>query len=177
MMNPESTSRAEQKAQPLDDNARKFIIRPLDNEFLDAQRGTNYMLVTDWLETNEEDETKVVQKQYTDGTEQLLLIKKVTTDGVRTSQKTQLTPEEYADYLNMPQVHVEKRRHEFTTMQNDIKFAIKYDEFVDSALRVIEVEGATNDEQALFNPTEFPGQPIEVTGDSRYYGYRVTDML
>ena len=176
-MSKESTSSAEQKIQLLDDNARKFFAEPLSIEFLEAQQATSYNLVTDWLETNLDNETKVVRKQYNDGTDQLLFIKKATTNGARTSQKTPITPEEYSTYLGASCVHIEKRRYEFILSQNGIEFAVKYDEFLDSDLRIIEVEGKTSDEQALFNPAELPGQLTEVTGDTRYYGYRATNML
>ena len=176
-MNPGSTLHAEQKTQLLDDNARKFVTEPLSNEFLKAQQATDYLLVTDWLETNEGSETKVVRKEYHNGAVQLLLIKKVTTDDVRTSQKTPITSEEYTAYLGASRVHVEKRRYEFTLSQNGIEFIVKYDEFQKSDLRIIEVEGKAHDDQALFNPIELPGRLTEVTGDTRYYGYRVASML
>lgn len=73
--------------------------------------------------------------------------------------------------------HLEKKRYEFTYDQNGIPFSVKYDEFGTGELCLLEVDAPTEEERNAFNPNDFPGELNEVTGDMRYYGYRITDMI
>ncbi|HSW77544.1 MAG TPA: hypothetical protein VLG36_01980 [Candidatus Chromulinivoraceae bacterium] len=63
-------------------------------------------------------------------------------------------------------------------MQNSIAYSVKYDEFPDGNLRILEVDASSEQERSSFSPSDFPeGEPEEVTGDARYYGYRVADLV
>lgn len=164
--------------EQLDDNARKFVITRLDADFLESCEASSYDLVTDWLETVEESEKKVVCKRYDNGDVQRLRITKVTKDGNRTSEKEAITEEEYEALRASASVHVEKRRHEFAYRQDGVSFVMKYDEFLDSDLCVLEVDAETEELREAFVPEPgLFGVVQEVTGDVRYYGYRVAGMI
>lgn len=164
----------------LDDNARKFIVDALDPQFLTDNNATSFILITDWLTTEEDYEEKVARKEFENGDVQILLISKETVDGQRTSTKEKITEEQYADLLGHSVRRLEKKRYEFTYTQNDIPFSIKYDEFIDDLedtyLRLLEVDAQDEAERASFVASDFPGRPEEVTGDIRYYGYRVASL-
>lgn len=175
--NFEKLSQPEQDKVVLDDNARKFIVEPIDPRFLETNNATSYLLVTDWLETGEDNEKKLAHKEFENGDVQILLISKVTVDGNRTSEKEKITEEQYKELLTGAIRHVEKRRHEFKYLQASVEFDIKYDEFTDSSLRVLEVDAPTDAERESFTLNgQFVGAR-EVTRDLRYYGYRVADMV
>ncbi len=38
---------------------------------------------------------------------------------------------------------------------------------------MLEADAASEEEKEFFSPDEFPAELTEVTGDTRYYGYRV----
>lgn len=160
----------------LDDNARKFIVESLDDALL-ASEDTHYLLVTDWLEMGSDNEKKLAYKKYSNGEVQILRISKVTTEEGRTSQKEKINEEQYEALLTHSIRHVEKIRHELNFTQGDVHFELKYDEFEDSDLRILEVDAKSDEERAIFSFEEFPGILSEVTGDIRYYGYRVGDVL
>ena len=164
----------ELQKEVLDDNARKFITEPLNADFLSQHGAVSYVLTTDWLETDESSEKKVVCKRYDDGNIQRLLITKVTKDGTRTSEKEKITEDEYDELLEHSLIHVEKRRAEFGYEQNGIVFEVKYDEFAASDLRILEVDAATDEQRQSFDPI---GGSHEVTGDMGYYGYRVAQQI
>lgn len=161
----------------LDDNARKFAVDTVDPNFLEEHGASSFTLIVDWLETGEDNEKKVAYKEFDNGDIQILLISKLTKDGKRTSQKEKISEETYKELLNSSVLHLEKKRHECEYLQNNISFSIKYDEFAGDRLHVLEVDAASEDERNSFNPTDFPAQLTEVTGDIRYYGYRVADII
>jgi len=161
----------------LDDNARKFVVSIIDPEFLEVNNAINHLLVTDWLETGEDNEKKVARKKFENGDVQILLISKVTIDGNRTSEKEKITEEQYKGLLTNSIRHVEKMRHEFKYLQDSVEFDIKYDEFTDSSLRVLEVDASTDTERESFTLNEQFVGAREVTGDLQYYGYRVADIV
>lgn len=165
-----------EKKEILDDNARKFIAETIDPQFLEEHRASSFTLTTDWLETGEDNEKKLAYKEFDSGEIQILLIAKVTKDGCRTSEKVKITDEEYKRLLESSVLHLEKKRHEFTYTQNGIPFSMKYDEFADSELRILEVDAASDEMRDSFIPEDFPAELIEVTGDTQYYGYRVADV-
>ena len=108
------------------------------------------MLVTDWLETGQDNGTKVERNEFSNGDMQLLLITKVTVDGQRTSRKEKITEEQYKSFLANSICHVEKMRYEFKHTRGDIDVDLKYDEFVNSTLRVLEVDASTETERAFY---------------------------
>lgn len=174
----EQQSSPDKLKEQLDDNARKFVIVQLPSDFLENHGASSYDLVTDWLETAEESEKKVVCKRYDNGDVQRLLITKVTKDGNRKSEKRFITEEEYEVLRASASVHVEKRRHEFVYQQGGVSFAMKYDEFLNSDLCVLEVDAETEELRDLFEPElELFDIAHEVTGDMRYYGYKVAGMV
>ncbi len=163
--------------QILEDNARKFIVSPLDKTYLEKNSTASYVLAVDWIETSEDSEKKVAHRTFDDGHIQILLIAKVTHDGKRSSEKREITDAEYRELLKSSVLHLEKKRYEYTIAQNGISFAVKYDEFANSDLCMAEVDASTEEERDSFNPDNFPGILSEVTGDMRYYGYRVQKMI
>jgi hypothetical protein len=50
---------------------------------------------------------------------------------------------------------------------------MKYDEFADDELRLLEVDAASEEERGAFSPSDFPSKLDEITGDMQYYGYRI----
>lgn len=161
----------------LEDNARKFIVESLDERVLEGEDVKAYSLTTDWLEMNEASETKLAYKTYSNGDVQMLRIAKVTGPNGRTSQKDTIDETEYNSLLARSVCRVEKKRHEWVYVQNGTKFDVTYDVFSRSPLRILEVDAATDSERAAFDPLEFPATLTEVTGDIRYYGYRIADAL
>lgn len=178
MTDIEQVNPHEHEASPeiVGDDARKFIVTAIASEVL-SSNDTTYLLVTDWLETGESTEDKLAYKKYTDGTTQILRIRKVTTETGRKSQKDPLSQDEYAKLLQNSLLRVEKIRHELAFTQDGLDFSLKYDEFQGADLRILEVEADTEDERMAFDPVTFPGELKEVTGDIRYYGYRVAGVF
>ncbi len=167
-----------EKKQTIDDNARKFIVEKLDVAQLAGDGAVVvFCLITDWLVTDENTETKVVRKEFPDGTVQMLRIEKVTIDGKRTAHKEPIAQDVYAELLGTSVVRVQKTRYEFALRQGDDVFDAKYDEFADSSLRILEVDTASEETRALFDPASFQIKATEVTGNRGYEGYRVADKL
>ncbi len=166
-----------EKKESMEDNARKFISAPIEQSFLEANHASSFVLASDWLITDEESEKKLAHKTYPNGDVQILLISKVTKDGNRVSEKTKISEGEYAELLASSVLRLEKTRYEFSLVQNEKPFVMKYDEFVDSDLRILEVDAASEEERGSFDPSEFPYDLSEVTGDQAYYGYRVSDRI
>lgn len=161
----------------MDDNARKFITQPLAPDFLKEHSVTSFLLTTDWLETNEDTEKKLAYKEFETGEVAILLISKTTKDGKRISEKKKISEEEYRELLATAILHIEKRRSEFTFIQNGIELSVKYDEFVNSDLKILEVDAKSEIERNKFDPKDFPVRLKEVTGDFRYYGYKVGGVV
>ena len=178
-MRIEFSPEGEKSQEILDDNDRKFISGPLGNTSLRDYGAVSYAMRTDWLEIEGDREKKLVYKQFADGSVQLLSIEKVTKEnGDRDSIKTPI--EEEAQYQDKIQTSIKsshKIRAEFSYQQQKIEFKVKYDEFADSELRILEVDAADEATRQLFDPALFPTTLEEVTGDTRYYGHRVTDMV
>lgn len=168
---------APERSELLDDNARKFVTEVVNHEFLEKNGASSFNLIVDWLETDEDNEKKVAYKQFDNGDIQILLISKQTKGGKRTSKKDKITEETYKELLSSSVLHLEKKRYEFEYTQNNISFSIKYDEFAGGELYVVEVDAASEKERDSFNPNDFPAKLAEVTGDIRYYGYRVAGII
>lgn len=176
-MSAEFPTHTPEKNEILDDNARKFIVETIMPEFLEEHRASAYTMITDWLVTGEDNEKKLAYKKFYTGDTQILLIEKITKDGDRTSEKQKITKEEYEQLLASSLLRLEKKRYEFTYAQNDTPFSVKYDEFAESNLRLLEVDATSEEERSSFTPHNFPVELKEVTGDINYYGYRVADIL
>lgn len=167
-----------EKKEILDDNALKFTLDGISPEFLQENKAKSFLLTTDWLEMGESSEKKLAHKKYEDGKVEILLIQKFTENGKRTvPPKEKLTSEQYQELLAMSERRVEKVRHEFNYVQNDTTFSMKYDEFVNSELRVLEVDAQTDTMRDTFEPSEFPFSLIDVTGKIKYNGYRVAEVI
>lgn len=165
------------KKETLDDNARKFIVEVIDSRFLEENSASSFTLIVDWLETSEDNEKKVAYKKFDNGDAQILLIAKVTKNGHRTSEKEKITEETYKELLSSSILHLEKKRYEFEYTQNDVLFSMKYDDFSDSKLCMLEIDASNAEERQSFNPADFPAKLEEVTGDMQYYGYRIADTI
>lgn len=168
--------RTPEKNELIDDNARKFIVEELDEVLLDASGTVSFVLTTDWLETNDDSETKLAHKLFDSGDVQILLIKKVTNSCKRESEKHNITDEEYRELLAGSVLRVQKKRFEFNYAQSGIDFSMKYDRFSESNLRILEVDASSDEDRGVFDPNAFSGKLVEVTGDMRYYGYRVAGL-
>ena len=166
-----------EKKEKLDDNARKFVTGTLDPAFLDKNGASSFTLTVDWLETDENTEVKVAHKKFDDGKIQILLIAKATKSGNRISEKEKISEERYQQLKASSVLHLEKKRYEFEYEQNGIPFSVKYDEFTDGKLNMLEVDASSEDRRESFSPTDFPAELEEVTGDIRYYGYRVAEVI
>lgn len=168
---------SEVKTGPVDDNARKFILDELGSNFLKDMQATSFLLSVDWLETGDDNETKLARKEYDDGETQILRIKKATNDGRRTSVKPPISAEQYQEELADSVLHIAKRRYEFKYVQQHVIFSLKYDEFMDSALRLLEVDAPTDEERDSFDPTQFAIELTEVSDDPRYTGFRIAEVM
>lgn len=167
-----------------DDNARKFVLSDIDPDFLTTHGAISYLLTTDWLKVGGGNEVKVVSKKYENGEVELLLIEKIRKEDGRTSvpPKKKLTPEEYESLRESSVLHVEKVRYEFSYPQDDVaedegRFIVKYDAFVNSTLRILEVDAESDEKRMLFDKDVFPYSLTEVTGEMEYYGYRIAGVL
>lgn len=166
-----------EKKEVSDDNARKFLVGAIDNQFLSENSTSSFTLIVDWLQTGEDNETKVAYKKFDNGDTQILLISKITKNGSRTSEKEEITEESYEEHLLSSILHLEKKRHEFIYNQNGIAFSVKYDIFADGELYMLEVDAPNEDERDSFDLNDFPGEMTEVTGDIHYYGYHVANIV
>lgn len=166
-----------EKKEKLDDNARKFTTEALDSEILEANGASSFTLTVDWLETGEDIEVKVAHKKFDNCEVQILLIAKTTKDGNRVSEKEKIDEERYQQFKTSSVLHLEKKRYEFEYEQNGIPFSVKYDEFTDGKLSILEVDASSEEQRESFDPEKFPAKLEEVTGDIRYYGYRVAEVI
>lgn len=166
-----------EKKEKLDDNARKFITEALESKVLEADRMSSFILTVDWLETSEDTEVKVAHKKFDNGEVQILLIAKITQDSNRVSEKEKINEERYRRLKTASILHLEKKRYEFEYDQNGISFSVKYDEFADGRLCMLEVDALSEEQRSSFDPEGFPAELKEVTGDIRYYGYRVAEVI
>lgn len=167
-----------EKKEVLDDNARKFTLDGLTPAFLDDNRADSFVMTTDWLVTDEDSEEKLAYKKFKSGEVKILLIKKVMDqDGKRKSVKQEITQEKYEELKTASILQVEKTRHEFSYSQNETDYSLKYDEFADSELRVLEVDAKDDNERESFDKTRFPVVLNEVTGNLDFYGYRVASLV
>ncbi len=164
------TIKSENK-EVLEDNARKFVVRGISQDLLKDSKSS--LLTVNWLETNENDERKIISKEFSDGDKQLLLVSKVSKDGNRISERRKIDQVEYETLLKQSILHISKRRYEFKVTQNEIVYAIRYDEFQNSELRVLEVDTSKDFDRTKFDPALFPAELTEVTGNLEFYGYRV----
>jgi len=176
-MSAEIPAKNPEKKEKLDDNARKFITEALSPEFLEASGASSFTLTVDWLETGKDNEVKIAHKKFDNGDVQILLIAKVTKDGNRTSEKEKISEEKYQQLKASSVLHLEKKRYEFEYGQNGTPFSVKYDEFADDRLNMLEVDASDERERNSFSPDDFPANLEEVTGDMRYYGYRVAEIV
>ncbi len=176
-MSLESNPQKIEKKEVAEDNARKFTVGSIDQAYLDAQNPTSFTLIVDWLETGEDNEKKLAYKKFDNGEVQILLISKITVGGNRTSEKKKITESEYRQMLGLSILRIEKKRYEFMLKQNDTEYTIKYDVFSTGPLRLIEVDAKTDEERKKFDPVGFPFRLNEVTGNMKYYGYRIQSLL
>ncbi len=160
----------------MEDNARKFIVDDIDTDFLKKNNAISFTLIVDWITKEEESEKKIVFKNFENGEVQFLMVEKVTIDGNRKTNKRKLDKEEYEELLKSSIVHLEKKRYEFDFVQNDISFSLKYDEFKGEKLRILEVDAENENDRKNFSIEDFPYNLKVVTGDMKYYGYRVVSI-
>jgi hypothetical protein len=165
--------------QTLDDDARKFVAPRLDSSILSEHNATSFNLVIDWIKVDGDMEEKIVRKELPSGEIQILKISKQTGAGNRRPKREIISEEEYQRLMDLhkPTRHVEKRRHEFKLVQNGVTFLVKYDEFKGGNFRMLEVDAGSESERKLFNPSKFPANLAEVTGNTNYYGYKITEVL
>ncbi len=161
----------------MEDNARKFIVSKVNSEFLGENGAIRALLIVDWLITEEDKEKKLVYKKFENGEIQFGLVEKIILDGSRTTKKTKLIESDYNSSLSNSTVHLEKIRYEFNYEVNGVLFSLKYDEFKNGELCMFEIDAKTEEERNSFPVHNLPFELEEVTGDMRYYGYRMAEML
>ncbi len=171
-----------EKREGIADDARKFIVTDIDPQLLEGDHVVSFRLIVDWLETGEDDEEKVVFKEFPDGKIQRFSVAKVTENGKRTTVKNEISEEEYNKKKSKAlakNVGIEKIRYEFTLKQDGIVFDIKYDELSDpNRLRMLEVDAGDDEERAAFEPSAFQASKlVEVTSDRTYEGYRIAEKV
>jgi hypothetical protein len=177
-MDTEQPAKTPEKKEALDDNALKFIIDEINPVTIASGEITSYEMTTDWIHTGVDDEEKLVLKQYDDGSVKRLRIRKERdSEGGRKSVKTPLSENEYLSLLVHSKITSTKKRTDFIYQQNGTQFVMTYDEFTGSALRILEVDAENPTLRQKFKTALLPAELKSVTGDLRYYGYRVTDML
>lgn len=177
-MTRESLPQNTQEVERAPDDARKFIVHEVDRTLLEADEVVRCYFPTDWLETDEDSEKKIVRKTFDDGSIQMLLIAKTTEDGKRHSEKRKLSQEEYDTLKEHTVLSVEKTRYSFVFLQDGTQFQVNYDEFADSDLKILEVDAKPEELRALFRTELFPGTLEEVAASDRSYeGYRVASHL
>lgn len=65
-----------------------------------------------------------------------------------------------------------------TTQENLFEYELKFDVFANSEVRILEVGASSAEARDAFCAADFTAAKLtEVTGDLRYYGFRMTDML
>lgn len=167
-----------ERKETFDDNARKFTLPDsIDRTFLANAHASLCTLVTDWIVTEEQSERKIVLKKFDNGEQQRFLIQKISTPFNRTTQRKLLTETEYAALRASSVLRMKKRRFEFVYTQNGTDFTLKYDEFPNNSLRILEVDAPTDEVRRTFKPEQFPFKMKEVTEDPAYRGYRITEIL
>jgi hypothetical protein len=176
-MSENTSSGLMEKVEKIEDNARKFTVGTIDPAFFAANNATSYLLIQDWIITDEDSERKLVYKKLGSGEIQYWMVSKVTISGNRTTEKKKISEAEYAKLLPTSKVRVEKKRYEFIFSQGNISFTLKYDEFAGGKLTMLEVDSASSGDRAAFKPADFPYKLSEVTGDQKYYGYRVAKVI
>ncbi len=167
----------QERKEGVDDNARKFTLDAIDADFLKQQSAISYDLIIDWLVTDATSEKKIVYKKLESGEVHYFLIEKIIDGDRRKTDKKLTSKEEYKKHLDSSILRVEKKRFEFDFRQNDLSFKVKYDEFVNSKLQMLEVDAGSEADRSAFKPTDFPYKLTEVTGDVRYYGYHVKEVV
>jgi len=176
-MSEYSQNTSPEKVQILEDDARKFLVRKIDDTIMNQFDVTSFVMTTDWLTTDEDSETKLAHKAFDDGRLQILLISKHTEDGRRTSRKKPITQEEYDTLLDTSVLRLKKKRHEFEYAQAGVAYDVKLDEFADSTLSILEVDAGNESDRLAFDPMTFPAHLNEVTGTTDYYGYRIAGVV
>ena len=176
-MTAENPQNSPEKRETLTDDARKFIVQPLEPTFFVDKDVTTFTLIVDWLETGEESEEKLARKTFYDGAVELLRIAKVKQNGNRNTVKTPMTEIEYKAALSSSLEHLEKERTEFTYVDGGVVLDMKYDVFTGTTLTMIEVDAKNVDARAAFDPAHFPGIIEEVSDDIDYTGYRICKTL
>jgi hypothetical protein len=175
----------EKEEEAVDDNARKFEVGPIDTQFLEENKAKSFELTVDWLETDKDSETKLAYKDRGNGDVKILLITKITDEatGKRKTVREEITEENYRELLHSSELRLKKKRYEFTYTQNSTPFSINYDEYADSKLRILEVDApkvddSTEEDRKPFDREDFPIELAEeVSGNRRYDGYRIADLV
>lgn len=160
------------------DNARKFIVQQqIGLEFLASKKATLSFLIIDWIATDETREEKLVCKLHTSGRVEYKSTMKEWRADSRSKLERQLKFSEYEELRTRSLLRLEKARYEFGVEQDNLGFFVKYDEFVASPLRILEVDAYHPEQRAAFDPSRFGYSLSEVTGSRRYYGHMVAHEI
>jgi len=154
-----------------DDNARKFIVRKIDQKFLLKYNASSSGLVIDWTDIGEDTESKVVREAPTEGAVRFFFITKKSHGGTRTSEKKEINEAEYNELLQSSLTRIVKTRYRFDISQDGRSFSLRYDKFSSNKF-MLEVDALSGEKIKLFQPEAFPYTLQEVTGDKNYYGHR-----
>jgi hypothetical protein len=174
-MSIETPSNNPEQKEVVDDNARKFLIEPLNPAFL---RGASLVtLTTHFLD----DQKKIVHKDFGNNKIEIWLIEKVTDkDGNRTAERQQMPEEDYSyEELYRDSIFTYKKdRFQFNyPAKNGVRFSCNYDKFDGGKLCMLEVDAPSEEARNSFNPGSFPVPLTEVTGAPGYTGSEIIDTL
>ena len=172
---PQSNPNNRETQKP--DNDRKFILESLNPEDVADGAVTAYDMEVYFIEIEPGRETKIVRKIYADGSVKTLKITKVTVNDERTTDKVEIDDEEPESLAQRAVKHFEKRRHEFTYTQGGNTFNLKYDDYADVPLYMLEVGADDQMQIPTFVAQDFPATLTEVSDDKRYSGHRITEVL
>lgn len=195
-MNAENVPSAREKeSTPGEDNALKFIVLQVPEERLVDLGAQTFEVSVQWTEVTDDSETKLVRKgrPFEPWDDKFLRITKSrpVDGGSRSAVRETLGFDEFRALRlaaeGLP--YMTKRRSEFTYVQNDIEFTMKYDEFnvgtklgtVDAPrlFCMLEVDAASDKERERFDPEAFDLAAIyaDVTGKEEYTGVRIVETL
>lgn len=168
-----TTNDTPQTIQNKPDNARKFLVDEFDPALI-PEGATSYVMTTVWTDMSEENDAKAVHKVYDDGApDGYFFVEKVGPHGAREAKRRIISKAEYDQaIIGHEQSTARKRRTEFTLDGLEMKF----DEYLDGPLHIIEVDAATPEAREAFDPGVFPWKLHEIFDES-YDGYRVLKHL
>lgn len=142
----------EGNVERIEDNARKFTLRPINDRYLKERNARSYHIKIDWIAVGEESEQRVVRRCSDDGAVKYLSIRKSGNSTQRNTAKREITESEYSTLIPSSLLHFEKQRYEFSLEQSGISFLAKYDVFSNGRLCILEIDADSPEKRAASFP-------------------------